>query len=85
MEVELPRGGCSQLSYIEVACIVLGIITHCVDDVCGIEMDESVSSSRHAFLHFVYLGRPSSRHAEVVGAYCGFTFLGLASSLIMSA
>ena len=35
------------------AYIVLAIITHCVDDICGIETEDLVSSSRETFLYLV--------------------------------
>ena len=45
---------CVALAHV-MAYVVLAIITHCVDDICGVEMDELVYSSRETFFHIVGL------------------------------
>ena len=45
---------CVALAWI-MAFIVLALITHCVDDICGIEPDQLIHSSRTVFLQLVRL------------------------------
>ena len=57
--------------------IVLSIITHCVDDVCSIETEELVHSSRETFLHLVgLLGLTLDMQKSILPS-ADFIYLGL--------
>lgn len=59
------------------AYIVLAIITHCVDDVCGIEPEEMVHSARDTFLHLVSLIGLSLDMQKSLVPSAQFIYLGL--------
>ena len=67
---------CVALAHI-MAYVVLSIITHCIDDVCSIEMEEMVTSSRESFLHLVSLLGLQLDMDKSLSPSADFIYLGL--------
>ena len=67
---------CVALAWI-MAHIVLSIITHCVDDICGIETEVLVHSSRKCFLHLVSLLGLNLDMEKSLSPRVEFIYLGL--------
>ena len=67
---------CVALAWI-MAYIVLALITHCVDDICGIEPDKIIQSSREAFLQLVRLIGLSLDPKKSLAPSADFLYLGL--------
>ena len=67
---------CVALAWI-MAYIVLALITHCVDDICGIEPDQIIHSSRETFLQLVRLIGLSLDPKKSLAPSADFLYLGL--------
>ena len=67
---------CVALAWI-MAYILLAVITHCVDDICGIEPDRVIQSSREAFLQLVRLIGLNLDPKKSLAPSADFLYLGL--------
>lgn len=71
---------CTALAHVA-AILLLAIITHCIDDVCQVEMQQTVASAREAFIELVELLGLRLDPDKSLAPMAEFVYLGLKMTL----